>query len=177
MARHGSNTTYNKETYMPISAQLFRDAMANLAASVTVVTTDGPAGKSGLTASAVCSVSDSPPTVLVCVNHDSVANPVIKENGKACINVCNFDQEEICRDFAGMTALSMEQRFAKDCWDQGTLDTPILKGAIASLEGRIIDCKEVATHSVFFLELDHVILNEDQSALIYYARDFKSLLP
>ena len=35
--------------------------MARLGAAVNVVTTDGPAGRYGFTASAVCSVTDDPP--------------------------------------------------------------------------------------------------------------------
>ena len=46
----------------------FRNAMSMLSAAVNVVTTDGPAGRHGFTASAVCSVTDTPPTLLVCMN-------------------------------------------------------------------------------------------------------------
>ncbi|EPA9912692.1 pyrimidine utilization flavin reductase protein F, partial [Cronobacter sakazakii] len=38
--------------------QAFRDAMSRLGAAVNIVTTDGPAGMAGFTASAVCSVTD-----------------------------------------------------------------------------------------------------------------------
>lgn len=40
----------------------FRDAMAHVGAAVNIITTDGPAGRAGFTASAVCSVTDTPPT-------------------------------------------------------------------------------------------------------------------
>ena len=40
----------------------FRDAMACLPAAVNIITTDGPSGRCGITASAVCSVTDEPPT-------------------------------------------------------------------------------------------------------------------
>lgn len=43
----------------------FRNAMAMLGGAVSVITTDGPAGRFGFTASAVCSVTDAPPTLLV----------------------------------------------------------------------------------------------------------------
>jgi flavin reductase (DIM6/NTAB) family NADH-FMN oxidoreductase RutF len=43
----------------------YREAMSRLVAPVHVVTTAGPAGRCGITASAVTSVSDDPPTVLV----------------------------------------------------------------------------------------------------------------
>ncbi len=46
----------------------FRDAMASLSAAVNVVTTAGEAGRCGITATAVCSVTDTPPSVMVCIN-------------------------------------------------------------------------------------------------------------
>ena len=42
--------------------QTFRDAMACVGAAVNIITTDGPAGMAGFTASAICSVTDSPPS-------------------------------------------------------------------------------------------------------------------
>ena len=53
---------------MPVEKQAYREAMARLGAAVNVVTTDGPGGRAGFTASAVCSVTDTPPTLLVCAN-------------------------------------------------------------------------------------------------------------
>ena len=51
-----------------VSSQDYRDAMACLGAAVNIVTTDGRAGRAGFTASAVCSVTDDPPTLLVCMS-------------------------------------------------------------------------------------------------------------
>jgi hypothetical protein len=56
---------------MTVSREQFRDAMARLGAAVNIVTTDGTAGRAGFTASAVCSVTDDPPTLLVCLNRSS----------------------------------------------------------------------------------------------------------
>ena len=53
---------------MTVTRQDFRDAMARLGAAVNIITTGGPAGRGGFTASAVCSVTDEPPTLLVCMN-------------------------------------------------------------------------------------------------------------
>lgn len=71
----------------------FRDAMASLSAAVNVITTDGDAGRCGITATAVCSVTDTPPSVMVCLNANSAMNPVFQGNGKLCINVLNHEQE------------------------------------------------------------------------------------
>lgn len=62
----------------------FRNAMAMLGGAVSVITTDGVAGRFGFTASAVCSVTDSPPTLLVCMNRSSHSNEHFKHNGTVC---------------------------------------------------------------------------------------------
>ena len=56
-----------------VDQQTFRDAMSCMGAAVNIITTDGPAGRAGFTASAVCSVTDTPPTLLVCLNRFAAA--------------------------------------------------------------------------------------------------------
>jgi flavin reductase (NADH) len=107
----------------------FRDAMASLSAAVNVVTTEGEAGRCGITATAVCSVTDTPPSVMVCINANSAMNPVFQGNGRLCVNVLNHEQEIMARHFAGMTGMTMEERFALSCWQKGPLAQPVLKGA------------------------------------------------
>ena len=43
----------------------FRDAMAACASGVHVITTDGTAGRYGITMTAVTAVTDEPPTVML----------------------------------------------------------------------------------------------------------------
>jgi flavin reductase (NADH) len=92
--------------------QQFRQAMAHLGAAVNVITTAGPHGRCGITASAVCSVTDAPPTLLVCLNRSSAMHAVFDGNRKVCINVLPASLEGIARHFAGLTGLSMEARSA-----------------------------------------------------------------
>jgi hypothetical protein len=61
--------------------------MSRLGAAVNIVTTDGPAGRAGFTASAVCSVTDEPPTLLVCLNRTASVYPAFEANGVLCVNV------------------------------------------------------------------------------------------
>jgi len=74
-----------------LTSQDYRNAMARLGAAVSVITTDGPAGAVGFTASAVCSVTDSPPMLLVCLNRNSSASPAVHANGVLCVNVIAED--------------------------------------------------------------------------------------
>ena len=73
----------------------FFNAMSLLSASVNIITTDGPAGKGGITASAVCSVTDTPPTILVCINKRSSIHNKIIQNKQVCINILSAGQEDI----------------------------------------------------------------------------------
>ncbi|MFC5699047.1 4-hydroxyphenylacetate 3-monooxygenase, reductase component [Pseudomonas sp. GCM10022186] len=150
----------------------FRNAMAQLPAAVNIITTNGPAGRCGITASAVCSVTDSPPTVLVCINRGSAMHDVFRANGQLCVNVLCSDQEELARHFAGMTRVPMEERFAWDVWNSTASDLPVLRSALVNLQGRISDCKEVGSHSVFFVELDQVAIREQGDSLVYFNRLF-----
>lgn len=67
-----------------VDQQTFRDAMSCMGAAVNIITTDGPAGRAGFTASAVCSVTDTPPTLLVCLNRGASVWPVFNENRTLC---------------------------------------------------------------------------------------------
>jgi flavin reductase (NADH) len=150
----------------------FRNAMAQLPAAVNIITTNGPGGRCGITASAVCSVTDSPPTVLVCVNRGSATHDVFRTNGHLCVNVLCGEQEELARHFAGMTQVPMAERFAWDLWDAGDTGVPVLRDALVQLEGRISECKEVGSHSVMFVELSKVGVRGAGDSLVYFNRLF-----
>lgn len=155
----------------PIQQQ-FRNAMASLAAAVNIVTTDGPNGRLGITVSAVCSVTDTPPTVLVCVNQRSAAHDVFVKNGVIAINVLASDQAELASHFSGATNVSMEERFEWDIWDDAATAAPALRDARVVLNGRIHDRVERGTHSVMFVEIDSIHVRDDVDGLVYYGRAF-----
>src|SRR5882762_10678748 len=85
-AMDGAFTVMGPESVATCDQIQFREAMSRLGAAVHVVTTAGPGGKTGATATAVCSVSDAPPTLLMCLNRRSQTNPVVTENGVFCVN-------------------------------------------------------------------------------------------
>ena len=62
------------------TTKAFLAAMRRLAAGVAVVTTNGPAGKAGLTVSSLSSLTADPPAVLVCIARDAAASPIIGNN-------------------------------------------------------------------------------------------------
>ncbi|MCA6221640.1 4-hydroxyphenylacetate 3-monooxygenase, reductase component [Photorhabdus antumapuensis] len=154
----------------------FRDAMASLSAAVNIVTTDGHAGCCGITATAVCSITDTPPTLMVCINRSSAMNTVFQENGRLCVNILNHEQELMARHFAGMTGVSMEERFRWNIWQKGILGQPVLTGTLASLEGEIEQVQEVGTHNVYLVHIKHITASEQGHGLIYFKRNFRPVM-
>ncbi|MER6000299.1 flavin reductase [Nonomuraea sp. NPDC051941] len=153
----------------------FRAAMANLSAAVNVVTTDGRHGRAGVTVSAACSVTDSPPTMLICVNRSSSSHDIVMANGRVCVNVLGTDQEELAMHFAGATNVPTSERFGAGSWDFGTYGVPVLRDALASVVGRIVTRRRQGSHTVAFVEIDAVTSRLDSGALVYFQRRFHSL--
>jgi flavin reductase len=153
----------------------FRNAMARLGAAVNIVTTDGAAGRAGLTASAVCSVTDNPPTLLVCVNRASAMNAALKANRVLCVNVLGGAQRALSDVFAGRPRLPAEARFAQAEWEAGETGAPVLRGAVAALECRVAEVLEKGTHSVFFAEVARAWVGPAVPALLWWGRDYHEL--
>jgi flavin reductase len=155
-----------------IDKHSYRDAMARLGAAVNIITTDGPAGLRGFTASAVCSVTDDPPTLLLCLNRTSDSNAALKENGVLCVNTLSPAQAHLSPIFAGMTEHDLPARFAMATWTKLVTGAPVLEQAVVSFDCRIVQVTEVGTHSVFFCEVDAIAHGPVHEGLIYFARGY-----
>ena len=146
--------------------------MARLGAAVSVITTSGPAGRCGFTASAVCSVTDNPPTLLVCMNRGSRLNHIFKANRVLCVNTLTARQQDLSPLFAGLTEIDMEARFAAAAWNTLHTGAPVLQGAVVSFDCRIAQITEVGTHSVFFCEVQAIEAGNVDEGLIYFGRTY-----
>ena len=149
----------------------FREAMARFGAAVSVVTTDGPAGRRGFTASAVCSVTDDPPTLLVCVNRQNESHAALLTNGVLCVNTLAAGQQDISALFGGAEA-DPATRFAAGLWDTLVTGAPALHGAMVSFDCRIAQVTEIGTHSVMFGQVLAIRHGAGNDGLIYFGRDY-----
>jgi flavin reductase len=154
----------------------FRNGMSLLSGAVNVVTTDGPAGRAGFTASAVCSVTDEPPTLLVCIHRASHAHRFFVENRVLCVNVLSSSQQDVSALFANRQA-TMAQRFAAAPWQLLDTGAPALDGALVNFDARIVQIHEVGTHSIVYAELQRVRLLDGPAhgSLVYFNRGYHRL--
>lgn len=151
----------------------YRNAMAQLTGAVNIISSDGQAGLAGFTASAVCSVTDDPPTLLLCVNLASRQNELLRANGVLCVNTLALDQKDVARAFSNHD-LTMAQRFEQAQWSVRETGSPMLTGALAAFDCRIVERLEQGTHAVLFCEV--LAAEAGQGApLLYHNRAFCTL--
>jgi flavin reductase (NADH)/flavin reductase/chlorophenol-4-monooxygenase component 1 len=160
-----------------VSSPDFRDALSRASTAVTIVATNGPFGLAGLTCSAVCSVSDDPPTVLLCLNRKSFAASIIKKNGVLSVNWLAAGQESLSQIFAGIGAVPMEERFTGTAWEAITTGSPCRTDAAISFDCAIVDTIDVGTHSVVFARVVAKNLSQDFSPLVYHRRQYATTRP
>lgn len=165
-------TTPPSEQPLPPEAYAFRNGMSRVGAAVNLVTTDGPAGKHGLTVSAVCSVTDTPPTLLVCINRNAYAHDAFLANGSLCVNVLTREHQELSRAFARWTG---EDRFARANWAVLTTGAPVLEGAAVAFDCRIADSQHCGTHTVLFCQVQETQVSDRAEGLIWFDRNFHEL--
>jgi len=174
-AMMGSFEAVSQEHIATVDAAQFREAMAQLGAAVHVVTTNGPAGRGGVTATAVVSVSDQPATLLVCLNRRSQIAPILAENHVLCVNTLRAGADNIADVVAGRTKCTMEERFNSGTWTELTTGSPALTDAVVAFDCRVIETKMVATHNVVFAGVVAVRLGRPGGALVYHERAYKQV--
>lgn len=149
----------------------FRNAMSLLTTAVNVITTEGEDGMHGFTASAVCSVTDTPPTLLVCMNQSSRSHTHFVDNKILSVNVLGAQHEKISNAFAS-SKLSSEDRFKLGAWITLETGSPILKDALVSFDCEIEQIQEVGTHSVFMCRVVAIKQSQQDESLVYFNRAY-----
>ncbi|MDY6523286.1 flavin reductase [Acinetobacter faecalis] len=157
-----------------IEATDFRNAMSLLTTAVNVVTTEGASGLHGFTASAVCSVTDTPPTLLVCMNQASRSHAHFIENKTLCVNVLGTQHEQISNAFAS-SKLSSEDRFKLGAWTTLETSSPVLEDALVSFDCEIEQIQEVGTHSVFMCRVVAIKQSQQDKSLVYFNRAYNQV--
>jgi flavin reductase len=172
-AMDGAFTAVGPETVRTIEPTAFREAMSRMGAAVHVITTAGPGGKAGTTATAVCSVSDAPPALLVCLNRRSHTHSAALHNGVFCVNTLGDSGAEIADLFAGRTGVQGVDRFATGEWTVLTTGSPVLASAVVAFDCRILEVRSVGTHNVVVGAVEMVRLGANGQALVYHDRAYK----
>ena len=157
-----------------ISPQLVRHALGHFATGVTVVTSRAPDGAPiGTTASAVSSLSLSPPLLLVCLDRSSETLAAICSHGGFAINVLADRQQHLSANFA--------RRGSAATWDEvryrlAPAGNPHLDDVLAVLDCRLERRLDGGDHEILVGAVVAVVHGgDDASPLLHFRGDYTSL--
>ncbi|MCA1569480.1 MAG: flavin reductase family protein [Chloroflexi bacterium] len=155
--------------------ELFRQAFRRHASTVVLLTYfDTNNEPCGMTATSVCSLSASPPSLLACINREARAFAEITKRRRFGVNLLSVAQSPIARH---CSRAGLDKRLLAG-WltDSDVGGTPRLDRALAHLECRLETSLELFSHSVLVGVVDSVWLNpEDAPPLLYHGGLYNQL--
>ena len=161
--------------------ETFIAGMSRAATTVNVVTTDGPAGRAGVTVSAMSSVSadGEAPTLLVCVHHLAPAAQTILANGCFVVNLLRDDQSYISDTFAGRLKRpdpngADADKFACTQWVAMQSGAPRVQTPLVAFDCTVQSASRVGTHHIFIGQVVETHLPAPGTALLYANRAYSA---
>lgn len=148
-------------------ANAFRGAMRRSAASAHLITTSTSSGETaGMTATAVCSLSLSPPSLLVCINQESRTHSILRASQRFCVNIVHAKDRELCESFGQSS--SFEKRFISGDWQLNDEGMPLLQTALANIICAVDGQLDYSTHTVFIGRVQEVMLRDGAAPPLIY---------
>lgn len=158
-----------------VDLSTFRSVMGSLPTGVSVVTSVTADGQPrGLTCSAVCSVSASPPLLLVCVKQPSATLEAIHESSAFAVNFLSSGMEDTARTFAS----PVPERFSDVPWSPGKrTGAPILPATVAHAECVLTSSHLAGDHQILVGRLVHGDVSPARTPLAYWRAQFSEVQP
>ena len=147
----------------------FKAAMRRMASTVSVVTSGSGGVFNGMTATAICSVSADPPSLLIVVNRANRSHALIERSGAYTVNVLSAEQERLAAHFASTPA----EPFADVPYRLGPNHCPIIEHCASYLACLVEQQTGFGTHSIF---IGRVVASggKDVLPLIHHDGKFRS---
>jgi flavin reductase (DIM6/NTAB) family NADH-FMN oxidoreductase RutF len=156
---------------MAVGKEEFRRALGHFTSGVTVVTSKSQNNKpQGITVSAFTSVSLDPPLILVCIDKRASLHDHLAEGSYFAVNILGDDQELISRRFASKE----EDRFEGTGFTYGVTGSPLLTGALATVECRVVHAYPGGDHTIFVGEVEATGV-KDGKPLAYFRGGYSQL--
>jgi len=152
----------------------FRAVMQRRADTVHLVTYRTGSGQvEGMTATAVSALSLSPPSILVCINHLARARDAIRATGVFGISILGASQ----RDVAGQGAVQGGEKTleAELTVETDPLYVPVLRTALATLQCRVVDDRDLFTHTIFAGQVLAALIRNPGGPLLHHHGAYAAL--
>lgn len=155
---------------MSVTDVEFRQAMRAFATGVAIIACGEGEGRAGCVATAVTSLSLTPPSLIVCLQRDGSTYRRLRDLERFSVNFLSRDQEALARRFAG-GALATE-RFAQGAWETGATGAPVLTDALSALECRVEEILERHTHGIVIGRVEGARNGPEAAALLHFRGRF-----
>jgi flavin reductase (DIM6/NTAB) family NADH-FMN oxidoreductase RutF len=147
-----------------VSSSQFRRACGLFPTGVAVVTTRGSDGTPhGLTVNAFCSLSLTPPLVLVAIDRVCSLLAIFESTGYFAINFLAQNQRNLSVQFSRIP----ESRFSGVPWTEGSQGAPLLEGTLGSIECRITQVIDAGDHRALIGEVIAATIGEGDPLVFF----------
>jgi flavin reductase len=143
----------------------FKLGMRSLAGAVNIITCRHEGHAFGMTATAVCSATAEPPTVLACINRSTTTHEAVDKAEIFCVNVLRHEDRELSGLFSGLQ--KGESRFREEQWERLFTGAPVLKNALVAFDCRVVNRMVHGTHTVFLGEVQELLIGRKGKPLLY----------
>jgi flavin reductase (DIM6/NTAB) family NADH-FMN oxidoreductase RutF len=157
-----------------VSPHDFREAMRELAAGVTLVTSVFEGARAGCVVSSLTSLSLTPPSMLVCLNTDSSTLRCIRASGVFAVNMLKPSHASLVRRFSGI-GIRGPDRFAEGEWRRLATGAPTLIDALTVVDCRLERIVEYATHAILIGAAAAVAKSDEGGALLHWRSRFEAI--
>jgi 3-hydroxy-9,10-secoandrosta-1,3,5(10)-triene-9,17-dione monooxygenase reductase component len=145
----------------------FKEVVGHYVTGVTVITASSEDGPAGFTCQSFESLSLEPMLVSFAAKTLGRSWPKVSRAGTLGINILSSAQEALARAFA----TSDVDKFAGVRWSEGRNGAPLLDGALAHLEGRIVSRTTHGDHDLVVVAVDYAVTHQG-APLTYYRGGF-----
>jgi flavin reductase (DIM6/NTAB) family NADH-FMN oxidoreductase RutF len=135
---------------VPIDTRAFRDVCGRFVTGVSVVTSFGADGPSGMTANAITSLSLEPPLMVVCFDREARTLAAVQHSRRLGIQFLAHDQEEIAGRFA--SKMPEAEKFEDLDWS-GRSGVPAVGGSVAGLACELRELVQGGDHVIAIAEV------------------------
>lgn len=134
---------------MPIDEAGFREVLSHFPSGVTVVTTAVGEELSGMTVASFASLSLRPPLVLICIEKSVKTHDAIARAGRFGVSILAAHQADVSNRFASKA----EDKFEGIPFRRAPQGSPLIEGAIATMECTVTAQFPGGDHSIFVGEI------------------------
>jgi flavin reductase len=154
-----------------------RNLMAHFATGVTVVSARHGPLLAGMTANAIASISVDPPILMASIAHKAETHGAIIGSHAFAASVLADDQRDLAECFAQPTTAAKLTGFCDASWHEAETGSPILEGALAYFDCRLLERHAGGDHTIFLGEIVAAGFREDAAPLVWYGSAYRRLAP